>query len=476
MSRSELDAGVRVRVERPPREESRRITLAFAAIAFGTVLSAWNITLIAPALPEIVRQFGAQGRYAWVVLALAVPATVILPVAGKLSDAYGPKRFYIASISIFLAGSLTAALAPDFVSLVVARVIQGVGLGGMQAVAQTILGELVAPRHRGKYIGILSGAYGAATVAGPLLGGAITDHMGWRWLFMANLPIALANIAAAGAWIRLAPRRRVRSIDVPGVVALSASVLAFVFALSASGQLLAWDSPQLVLLLGVAVVCAAIFVALERRSRVPVLPLGLLTTKAFALPNVTMLGVAAAMYGAIYFIPLFAQTVLHLSATQSGSLLAPLLISLIVVSIIVGQIVSRTGNYRRLLVSGVALVAVGFVLCGYMDESTQLWQMVASMAVLGVGLGAAMPTLTVAAQSAAPVTDVGIATATIMFSRSIGTVLGVAVMGAVFSGTGSMGATFGVALPLLAVALLSAATSPTVSLRSHAIAVDAEGG
>lgn len=362
----------------------------------------------------------------------------------------------------------------DFASLVVARVIQGVGLGGMQAVAQAILGELVPPRHRGKYIGILSAAYGAATVAGPLLGGAITDHMGWRWLFIANVPIALANIAAARAWIRLTPRRRVRSMDVPGVVALSASILAFVLALSAGGQLLAWDSPQLILLLAVAVVLATIFVMLERRSREPVLPIGLLTTKAFALPNITMLGVAAAMYGAIYFIPLFAQTALHMTATQSGSLLAPLLISLIAVSIFGGQIVSRTGRYRPVLVGGVALMAVGFVLSGRMDDSTQVWQMVASMAILGVGLGAAMPTLTVAAQSAAPAMDLGIATATILFSRSIGTVLGVAMMGAVFSASGSMWATFGVALPLLAVALVSVVVAPTVTLRAHTIAVDVE--
>jgi EmrB/QacA subfamily drug resistance transporter len=425
-------------------------------------------------LPDIVEQFDQQGRYAWVVLALAVPATVVLPISGKLSDAYGPRRFYVVGVSLFLAGSVAAAVSPTFLSLILARVVQGAGLGAMQAVAQTILGEIVAPRDRGKYIGILSGAYGVATVAGPLLGGALTDGLGWRWLFVVNVPVALATIAAALAWIHIPPRPRPGTIDGWGVSSLSLSLLAFVFALSAGGQLFAWDSIELFAAVALALVFAVVFIAIERRSQEPVLPLGLFTTSAFALPNVMMLGVAAAMYGAIYFVPLFAQTVLGATASESGSILVPMLLSMIVLSIIGGQIVSRTGSYRPILVAGMALISVGFLLCSRMDATTQQWELFRNMTVLGVGLGAAMPTITVAAQSAAPPGDIGIATATVLFSRSIGTVIGLAVMGAIFASTASLWATFAVGLPVLAVSFIAAVVAPHVPLRTFTVAVDPE--
>ena len=282
------------------------------------MVSSTNVTLIAAALPAVVEQFDAMEHYALVVLALAAPATIVLPIVGKLSDVYGRRALYIGGIAIFVVGSLLASVAPTFLWLLGARVVQGVGVGAMQVLAHTIIGDIIAPRDRGKYQGLTSATFGLSVIAGPLLGGLITDALGWRWLFLANVPVALVTLAVAALTLRSPAAAVRRNADARGTVLFTVLIAVVIVAIQVSGRLHAVISPQTLAIALLAIGVAVLLVRVELRASEPLLSVRMWRNAAFTFANIGMVGSAVALYGAVYFVPLFAQGVLGRTAVESG--------------------------------------------------------------------------------------------------------------------------------------------------------------
>ncbi|HEY4027836.1 MAG TPA: MDR family MFS transporter [Candidatus Dormibacteraeota bacterium] len=412
---------------------TRQVMTVFVGLMLGTFVSSLNLTLVAPAMPTIVAQLGGLEHYSWIALSSIIASTVIVPIAGKLSDLHGRKPYYMAGILLFMTGSVLSGLAPTFWFLVGARAVQGLGIGTMLPLSQAIIGDLIPPRERGKYQGLIGGVFGLASILGPVIGGFITDHLTWRALFFVNVPVGLATLAVIGVFMRIPhdPHRRV--IDVPGIVTLTVALLAGLMATELGGTQFPWLSPQIIGLYAIAAAAAAVFVLVERRAVEPVLPLGLWRNPIFTFSNLANMGVAAGMLGAIYFIPIFVQGVIGQTAGNSGAILLPMLLTMIAASILNGLLMSRTGRYKAALVGGVAAMGAGYLLLTLMDTRTDSLTVVRNMVVIGLGLGIAMQTFTVIVQNAVPRADLGVATSATQMFRSIGSAIGVAVMGSLLT-------------------------------------------
>jgi len=433
----------------------RQLMTVFSGLMLGTFISSLNLTLVAPAMPTIVGELGGLEHYSWIPLSSLLASTIVVPVVGKLSDLYGRKPFYMAGILVFVAGSILSGLAPGFWFLVAARTVQGLGIGTMVPLSQAIIGDLIPPRERGKYQGLLGAVFGLASIVGPVVGGFITDHLSWRWLFFVNVPVGLATLAVIAAYMHVPHEARRRAIDLPGILTLSAALLGVLLATELGGTQFPWLSPQIAGLYGVGLAAAVAFVLVERRAVEPVLPLHLWRNPVFVLANLGNMGVAVGMFGAIYFIPLFVQGVIGQTAANSGAILMPMLLTMIVASTLNGQLMSRTGRYKLPLVAGVAAMVAGYVLLAVMDAGTDSGTVARNMIVIGCGLGLAMQTFTLIVQNTVPRADLGTATSATQMFRSIGSAIGVTVMGTLL--TGGMAAGIPRHLPPAALQALRAA-------------------
>ena len=419
----------------PPEAGGRRLRLILAGLMLGMLLAALDQTIVATALPTIAGDLGGLNHLSWVVTAYILASTISTPLYGKLGDLYGRKKLYQAAIVIFLVGSALSGLSQSMAQLIGFRAIQGVGAGGLIVGALAIIGDVVSPRERGRYMGVFMGVFGLASVAGPLLGGFFTESLSWRWVFYINLPIgAFALFVVAGS-LRLPRHRTQHSVDYLGAALLALGVTAIILLTTWGGTQYAWGSaPTLILAIaGVALIAA--FVAVERRASEPILPPALFTNSVFSVTSIVGFIVGFAMFGAIVYLPLFLQTVDGASPTVSGLRMLPLMGGLLLTSVGSGQLIARWGRYKVFPIVGTATMTLGLYLLSLMSAATTHWESSLYMLVLGLGLGLVMQVLVVAVQNAVPYRFLGTATSAATFFRSIGGSFGVAVFGAIFTAT-----------------------------------------
>lgn len=411
----------------------RQILVIFSGLMLGMLLAALDGTIVATALPTIVGELGGIDQLAWVVTAYLLTTTVSTPVYGKLGDLLGRKRLFQVAIAVFTVGSALCGVAGSMGALIAFRAVQGLGAGGLIVLGQAIIADVVTPRERGRYQGYFGACFGASSVAGPLIGGFFTDHLSWRWVFTVNIPLGILALVVTSAVLPASTRRTGARIDYLGATLLTGAISLLILLTTWGGNEVPWTSPTMAaMVLGVVLLTAA-FVAVERRVAEPILPLHLFANRTFTLSVGIALLLGVAMYGVISFLPLFLQTVNGASATDAGLLLVPLMGGLLLASVLAGRSVSRTGRYRRFPIAGGVLLLVGMALLGTLDSSSSRVESGAYMVLVGVGLGLTMQIVVLATQNAVRAADLGVATASINFSRSIGGSVGVAVFGALLN-------------------------------------------
>lgn len=397
----------------------------------GLFIAAIDQTIVSTALPEIVGELGGLDQLSWVVVAYLLTSTASTPLWGKLGDLFGRRPAYQASISIFVIGSLACGLAPSMMGLVLARAVQGIGGGGLFALSFAIIGDIIPPRQRGRYMGYFTAVFASAGVIGPLAGGFITDHVGWRWIFTVNLPIGVAALVVTSVALRLPFPRRQARLDVLGAVVLVGAVVCLTLVTVWGGDLYEWTSGPIIGLSVASVVMFVAFFLWEGRASEPIVPLRLFRNPVTAMTLALSFLLGPVMYGVSSFLPLYLQGTHGVSATASGLLLSPNMLGLTVMSIVTGRLTTRTGRYKHWIILGTLLLALDVLLLSRLAADTRLLAVGGLMVLLGMGMGACMPTLSVSMQNAVTISDLGVATATLTFFRSLGGSIGVAAMGAV---------------------------------------------
>jgi EmrB/QacA subfamily drug resistance transporter len=412
----------------------RQILVVLSGALTGLTLSALDTTIVNTAMATIVGELGGLRSYTWIGTSYLLTTTAATPLFGKLSDVYGRRALFQVAIAVFMVGSLACGLAQDMTQLVLARALQGVGGGGLFALAFTILGDVVSPRERGRYVGYFTSVFTVASVVGPLLGGFFVDVLHWRWIFLVNLPIGAVAMVVTSRVLRLPWSRQNRSIDVIGALLLVISTSALLLAVSWSGSEHGWTSGTTLGLLAVAGVVAAVFLWWEQRVDDPIVPLRLFRIDVIRVIAPVMFIAGALLYNVSAFLPLFLQSVTGVSPTTSGLLLIPLAIALAISGTLIGRRIATTGRYKHWPVAGFAAMGVGFGVLSLLQGSAT-WVVVSmgAMVLLGFGIGAVMPTSTVAAQNAVEWTDLGAASSLILFLRSLGGAIGLAVWGAILN-------------------------------------------
>ena len=422
-----------LKIERRSVAERRRLMVVFGALMLAMLIAALDQTIVSTALPTIVGDLGGLTQLSWVVTAYILTSTISTPLYGKIGDLYGRKRIFQGAIVIFLVGSMLCGLSQNMAELIGFRALQGIGAGGLMVGSQAIIGDIVSPRERGRYMGYFGAVFGLATVAGPLLGGFLVDHATWRWVFYINVPIGIAALVATGLVLHLPRQRREHRIDYLGASLLGAGVTCIVLLTTWGGTEYPWASAQTLGLSLASVVLLGAFIQVERRAVEPILPLQLFRNSVFAVTNAAGFIIGLALFGSIVFLPQYLQIVKGDGATNSGLLLVPMMVGLLITSIVSGQLISRTGRYKIWPILGTAVTVIGLFLLSTMGAATPPIVTAAYMVVLGLGLGGVMQVLVVVVQNSVAQKDLGTATSTATFFRSMGGSIGVPIFGAIFS-------------------------------------------
>jgi len=418
-----------------PRERDvKTVAVPFAAIVLAMLPAVLDQTILATALPTIAVDLGRLADVSWVVTAYVVAAAATTPLWGKLGDRHGRKRLLEASLALFLVASAACGVAQSITMLIVARILQGMAAGGLMSLAMAAVGDLVSPRERARFQGYITATFAVATIAGPLVGGVLVDHVSWRWVFYVNLPIGLA--ALAGLRLRLpAPETEPtgRPLDVVGAVLLATATTALMLACIWGGDRYAWGSAPIVGLLVASVLLAVALVARERRAADPVVPLALLRTRTVAVVSAGLFLTTAALFAVNVFVPLFLQATTGATPTQAGLLLVPMMIGITVSTNVAGRVIARTGRYKAFPVAGLMAMTAALVILAVVAGHPSRTTTAIGLTLFGLGFGVVGQVLIVAVQNEVDRRQIGVAMAATTFFRGLGGAIGAAVLGAVFA-------------------------------------------
>ncbi|MFF2657197.1 MDR family MFS transporter [Kitasatospora sp. NPDC058032] len=435
MSHPKADTGA---PEKKPAEEeqprsAREIRLVMIGLVVTMLLAMLDGLIVGTAMPTIVGELGGAEHLSWVVTSYTLATAASTPIWGKLGDMYGRKGTFLTSIVIFLAGSALSGLSQDMNELIGFRALQGLGAGGLMVGVMSIMGALVPPRDRGKYQGMFAAVMALATIGGPLVGGFITDHLNWRWTFYINLPLGAVALAVVVVTLKLPKVRSKARIDYLGAVLLTTGITSLTLITTWGGQEYAWGSKQILGLTALAAATLIGFCYVEQRVQEPMLPLSLFRNLNFTLVSIIGFVVGFVMFGSTVFLPLYQQTVQGASATNSGLLLMPMMFGMLVISLVVGQAVTKTGKYRIYPIIGTIVMTAGMLLLSTLGTGTSGFVSACWMVVLGAGMGFLMQITMLVAQNSVEIKDMGVASSTATLFRTIGGSFGVALFGALFN-------------------------------------------
>jgi EmrB/QacA subfamily drug resistance transporter len=417
-----------------PAQHRTSVVTVLGALFLALLLAALDQTIVSTALPTIVGELGGLTHLSWVVTAYLLTSTVAGPFYGKLGDVYGRKIILQSAIVIFLVGSALCGLAQNMSELIAFRALQGIGGGGLIVTIIAVIGDLIPPRERGRYQGLFGAAFGLATILGPLLGGFFVDHLTWRWIFYINLPTGLLALFVIAVALPPPSTRRRHEIDYRGGALLTIALTATIVFTSLGGISFAWTSPVTLTLIGVSVISAAFFVAVEWHAREPLLPMTLFRNRNFVVASSVGLIVGLSLFGAVTFLPIYLQVAKGVSPSASGLMLMPMMFGMLITSILSGRIISRWGRYKLFPVTGTAIMTFGLFMLSRLSLDSHQWQTSLDALWLGLGMGMVMQVLILAVQNSIEYEYLGVATSGAMLFRSVGGALGVALFGAIFAG------------------------------------------